>query len=130
MTSSKSSSSPPADPHRDGSEQFYHHRHPYSSPRQLTLVDVVAIQATQMQAQAPPSGGGFTTMPLWIAGDAVPSSSNQRDVLARGLEAMMAVLDGDTMPSGRNGNTGGGRRSVDRPKANSPQNSPHESSAQ
>jgi hypothetical protein len=131
FSSKSSSSTAPADPHRDGFEQFHPRRHIYSSPPQLTLVDVLAMQAIQTQAQAPPSGGGLTPMPLWIARDTVPSSSTQREVLARGLEAMMAVLDDeDTIPSDRNINTGGSRRSADRPKPNSHQNSPHEPSAQ
>jgi hypothetical protein len=123
MTSSKSSSSPPADPQRDGVEQFHPHRYIYSFPPQLTLVDVLAMQP---QAQAPPTGFGFTTMPIWTAGDTAPSSSDEREVLGRSLEALLAVLDSGTIPSGRNRNAGGGRGSADRPKTNSPQNSPRE----
>jgi hypothetical protein len=135
MTSSKSSSSPPNDPHQHGVELFHYQRqHPYSSPPQLTLVDVLAMQAMHTQAQAPPSGVGFPTMPLWTTarGDTVPSSFNEREVLGRGLDAMMALLDGDTIPSGRDEIIlGGGRGSADRPKPNSPQNSPpREPSAQ
>jgi hypothetical protein len=89
------------------------------------------MQAMQTQAQAPPSGGDFATMPLWTRGDAVSSSSDERAALALDLETILAVLNEGTIPSGRNGNTGGGRGSSDRPtKRNDPHNSPSEPSAQ
>lgn len=128
--SSKSSSSP--DIPRNGLEQFYH-RHPfYSTPPQLTLIDVLAMQA-EAQAEAPPSGG-FATMPIWTGGDALSASSREREAPA--LAVMIALLDGDllngdpTIPSGRNGNTGDGMGSADRPKRNTPRNSASEPSAQ
>jgi hypothetical protein len=83
----------------------------------------------QAQAQAPPSGD-FATMPLWTRGNAVPSSSEEGETLAFALADMIAVLDDDTTPSSRNGNTGDGRGSADRPKRNTPKNSPGEPSAQ
>jgi hypothetical protein len=125
--SSKSSTTPDVPP--NGFEQF-HQRHPlYSTPPQLTLLDVLAMQA---QAQAPPSGG-FATMPIWTGRDAVSASSREREALA--LAAMIALLDGDLLnedntPSSRNGNAGDDRGSSDRPKRNTPQNSPSEPSAQ
>jgi hypothetical protein len=127
MTFSSKSFSPPAVP-RNGSEQI-HHRHPlYSTPPQLTLIDVLVMQAqAQAQVQAPPSGG-FATMTLWNGGDPVPSSSEERDALV--LAAMIAILNEDTTPSDRNGNTGDDRGSPDRPKRNDPHNSPDEPSAQ
>jgi hypothetical protein len=117
MTFSSKSSAPPDAP-------LFHQRHPlYSTPPQLTLIDVLAMQA---QAQAPPSEG-FATMPIWTGGDAVSAPSEERGTLS--LAEMIALLDGDlldgdTTPSGRNGNT------ADRPKRNTPRNSPDEPSAQ
>jgi hypothetical protein len=69
MTFSSKSPSPPAVCHI-GFEQIHDNRprhHFYSTPPQLTLVDVLAMQAqAQVQAQAPSSsGGGFATMPIW-----------------------------------------------------------------
>jgi hypothetical protein len=115
MTSSKSSS-PPADPYL-GFEQFHHHRHIYSMPPQLTLVDALAMQS---QARTSTSFGGSTTMPLCTGGDALRSVSDEIEALD--LEAMMGVLDRDIVPSGRNQNTRDGRGSEDSP--------PRESSAQ
>jgi hypothetical protein len=125
MTFSSRSSSPPAVP-RNSFEQI-HHRHPlYSTAPQLTLIDVLVMQA-QAQVQAPPSGG-FATMTLGNGGDPVPSSSEERDALI--LAAMIAVMDEETTPSDRNGNTGSGGGSPDRPKRNDSHNSPNEPSAQ
>jgi hypothetical protein len=131
MTISSKSSSPPAVP-RNSFEQYQHHRPLNSTPPQLTLVDVLAMQA-QAQAQAPSSGGGFATMPIWTWRDAVSASSREREALT--YAAILALLDGDlldddTDPSGRNGNAGDDRGSDDRPKQNTRQNSPSEPSAQ
>jgi hypothetical protein len=127
MSFSSKSSSPPTVP-RNAVEQI-HHRHPlYSTPPQLTLVDVLVMQAqAQAQVQAPPSGG-FATMPLWTGGDPTPLSSEERDALI--LAAMLDVLTEDISPSHRNGNTGSGRESTDRSKRNDPHNSHNEPSAQ
>jgi hypothetical protein len=117
MTFFSKSSPPPAVPH---------HRHPfYSTSPQLTLVDALVMQA---QAQALPHGDGFAATPLWIGGDGVSSSSDERQAVD--LAAMIDALIGDNIPSSRNGNTGDGRESADRPKRNAPQNSPSEPSAQ
>jgi hypothetical protein len=66
---------------------------------------IVNVLAMQTQGQVPPSGGGFKTMPIcWTAGDVANSSSDEREVLGRSLEALLAELDRGTIPSGRNGN--------------------------
>jgi hypothetical protein len=128
MTFSSKSSFPPDVP-RNSFEQ-YQHRHPlYSTPPQLTLIDVLMMQT---QAQAP-SGEGIATMPIWTGGDAVSAPSEERGALT--LAAMLALLDGDlldgdTTPSGRNGNAVDDRGSADHPKHITPQNSPSEPSAQ
>jgi hypothetical protein len=117
--SSKSYSSPPP-VLRNNSEQI-HHRHPlYSTAPQLTLIDVLVMQAqaqAQVQVQAPPSGG-FATMTLWTGGDPVPSSPEERQALV--LAAMIAVLNDDTTPS----------ESADDRRRNDPHDSPNEPSAQ
>jgi hypothetical protein len=87
-------SSPPADLRHDaGFEQSPHHRRLYSAPPQLTLLDVLLMQVMQTQAQAPPSSGGFAAMPnlppLSTIGEAVPSSSDEREALD--LDASVAV---------------------------------------
>jgi hypothetical protein len=109
-----------------------YHRYPfYSTCPQLTLVDALVMQAqaqAQSQSQALPNGDDFATMPLWIGGNPVPSSSEGRD--ASILAAMIAVLNEDTTPSHQNGNTGSGGESTDHPKRNAPQNSPSEPSPQ
>jgi hypothetical protein len=82
----------------------------------------------QAQAQALPHGDGFAATPLWIGGDGVPSSIDEREAVD--LAAMIDALTGGNISSRRNGNTGDGRESADRPQQNAPQNSPSEPSAQ
>jgi hypothetical protein len=130
MTFSSKSSNPPALSHT-GFERLHDHRyrrhHFYSTPPQITLVDVLAMQA-QAQSQASPSGSGFATISIWTGGDAGASASSEdREALA--LAAMLAVLYDGTIPANRHGDTGYGRESPDRSK-DTPDNPPSDPSAQ